>query len=81
MWTESFKLLTVALKKLIGYVPVSLNKKSHLVQWLCDFFVHFVVQAPNLAQIFVGTIRTDSEGVPKNPTFTGEGSGNFAKLQ
>ena len=43
-------------------------------------FVHFGVQAPKLAQMFVGTFRTDSEGVTKKSDLQGEGRGNFVKV-
>ena len=51
-----------------------------MVGWHRKFFVHFGVQAPKLAQMFVGTFRTDSEEVPKNQTFRGEERGNFVKV-
>ena len=45
-----------------------------------DHFAHFWVLAPKLAQTFLGLCRTDSEGVPRNRAFSGEGRGGFVKV-
>ena len=42
--------------------------------------MHFGVQAAKLAQTFLGSCRTDSEGVPRNRAFSGEGRGGFVKV-
>ena len=42
--------------------------------------MHFCLQAPNLAQTFLGSPWTDFEGVPRNQAFSREGRSGFVKV-
>ena len=54
-----------------------------IVGWLSNRrgrFMHFWLQAPNLAQMFLGSPWTDFEGVPRNRAFSWGGGGGGGRV-